>query len=314
MTPFAGPLECGGSTPLWLAAERPNRRALQGLDRLPPRSTAPIFVALLLALLAGPRERGADVVVEPLAKGWQIRNAHYSAIVRGSGGGLLSSLSDPQGRPVLNRFDLYTDHGIFDGRRYVGSSFDPTPTVTHSERDGKHVFVTEGRFLAEGEGKPAQPTLRYRAELTFGASPAIGVRLTLTPELSAKPSVAFLAHAVGLPDAAELFALTADGLLCQDAATRSDRTWQSRGDPLDRRKPIFGACTKGGGCLVFSDIRSTAGLDNVFAHESGRRSLTAFLAWCDGPTRRTLAKGQLVDLAYTLTVLTSTDQLRAMLE
>lgn len=273
-----------------------------------------MLVALLFALLSCSLAHAADAVVEPLAKGWQIRTPHYSATVMGSGGGLLSSLSDAQGRPLLGRFDIYTDHGIFDGRRYVGSRLDPQPKVSHAERDGKHVFVTEGRLVAEGEGEPPKHTLRYRAELTFDAGPAIGVRITLTPDFAAKPPVAFLAHAVGLPDAAEFFALTADGLLCHDGATHSARTWQSRSDPLDRRKPLFGACTQGGGCLVFSDIRSTAGLDNVFVHESGRRSLTAFFAWCDGPTRRALAKGQPVDLAYTLRILRSTDQLRAMLE
>ena len=137
--------------------------------------------------------------------------------------------------------------------------------------------------------------------------------MTLTPELTAKPPRAFLAHTVGVADAPELFANTADGFLCQDAATRSARTWQSRHDPLDRKRPAFGVCTKHKTCLVFTDIRSSSGLANVFVHESGEQSLAAFFAWRDGRSPSPIVKGQKLDLAYTIRILNGPDDLSPLI-
>ena len=271
-----------------------------------------LFVPFVLFVLSVPSACAGELTLSEAGAGWRIGNAHYTAEIAKASGGLLSRLADADGRVLLDRFEIYTDAGVYGERLYYGTRHEDAARV-RVERQGKRVVaVSEGRLLRDAE-KPDYPLIRYRAELTFDDTAAVRVAITLTPELAAAPPSAFIAHIVGVADAPELFALTADGLLCQDAATRSTRTWQSKGDPLDRRRPLFGVCTSRRACLVFTDIRSGAGLANVFVHESGNKSLTAFFAWRDGPTLHGIAKGQALDLAYTIRLLDSPDGLGALM-
>jgi hypothetical protein len=276
------------------------------------RGRATRCVLVLLAPLCS-AAAGGGPTLQTGSDGWRVGNAHYRVELSKAGGGLVARLADASGHVLLDRFELYTDVGLYGERRYYGSRHETQARVTTTRRGEALVVVSEGRLLREADGKPDYPLVRYRVELTFDASASIRVAAALTPEFAAEPSSAFVAQIVGLADAPELFALTDDGLLCQDASAHSTRTWQSRADPLDARRPLFGACTSRGTCVAFTDIRSRAGLANVFVHESGRKSLVAFFAWRDGPGAAPVAKGKSLDLAYTIRLLKSPDELSALL-
>jgi len=277
------------------------------------RRRATRWVLVLLAPLCSAVAAG-EPTLQAVSDGWRVRNAHYQVELSRAGGGLVARLADAAGHVLLDRSELYTDVGLYGARRYHGTRHETQARVTTARLGEALVVTSEGRLLREAEGKPDYPLVRYRVELTFDASASIRVAAALTPEFAAEPPSAFVAQIVGLADAPEMFALTADGLLCQDASARNTRTWQSRVDPLDARRPVFGVCTSRGTCVAFTDIRSRAGLANVFVHESGRKSLAAFFAWRDGRGAAPVAKGHALDLAYTIRLLKSPAELRGLME
>lgn len=274
-----------------------------------PRAGA-LFALVVLAAMSA---RAEGPTLEALPGAWRVSNAHYAAVISRSGGGLLAELTDARGRRLLDRFEIYTDVGLYDGRVSYSSRNEPSAALSWTKPGREITLVTRGRLLRQAEGEPDYPLVRYEVKLTFDATAAIRVAITLEPEFTVKPQRAFLALIIGLPDAPEFFANTADGLLCQDAATRSARTWQSANDLLHPRRPFFGVCTQRKTCIAFTDIRSESGLANVFVHESGKRTLAAFFAWRDGPSPSAIAKGQKLDLAYTLRLLREPDKLRGLL-
>lgn len=256
---------------------------------------------------------GGEPRVDERPDGWQVVNAHYTAVVSRKTGGLLASLTDSAGQRLIARFDVYTDAGFYAEREYYGTGKEPTPRVDIARKEGKLVVTSEGRLACSGEGQSEYPSIRYRVQLTFDASTAIGVSMRLVSDVEGAPRRAFLAHAVGLADAAETFVATADGLLCRDAARRAGRTWGSVHAPLAATRPVLGACTKTRTCLAFTHLRSLAGLANVFFHESGMGQATVFFAWHDGPMRAALHKGAAYDLAYTLHVVGVPEGVRNLL-
>ena len=281
------------------------------MTRASARVASLLLVPYVLSVLSA---CAGQLVLSEAENGWRIRNAHYTAEIAKAAGGLMARLADAEGHVLLDRFEVYTDVGLYGARRYYGSRHETQARVSVARQGEAVVAASEGRLLRSADEKPDYPLIRYRAELRFDASPAIRVAVAITPEFDAKPPSAFVAHILGLPDAPEVFALTAEGLLCQDAATRSTRTWQSAHDPLDERRPLFGVCTGRRTCLVFTDIRSASGLTNVFVHESGHKSLAAFFAWRSGPAQAGVSKGKTLDVAYTLRLLKSPDELGALMK
>jgi hypothetical protein len=240
--------------------------------------------------------------LEKIDAGLRIRSRCYRAEIAAAGGGLIARVDDRDGRPLVGRLDIYTDVGIYDGHRFHGASNEIAARLCHVRR-GKEVAVTaEGTLRDVRHEAPATSLLHYRAEMVFDDSAAIRVSIVLAPDFNVESPQVFLAHAVALPDAAEIFARTSDGLLCQDAATRSARTWQSARDPLDPERPAFGVCTSRRSCVALTNIRSQAGLANVFVHENSNRSLSAYFAWSDGMGQAKIARRRPLDLAYTILV------------
>jgi len=277
------------------------------------RNSARWIASLLSQYVVWVLSAGAgEPIVSETATGWRIRNAHFAAEIGKDAGGLLTSLADSEGNRLLGPFGIYTDVGLYGERRYYGTRHETAPRVTVRREGEAIVVVSEGRLIRSADEKPDYPLIRYKAVARFDASAAMAVSVVITPEFDAKPPSAFVAHTVSVPDAPEIFAHTAEGLLCQDAATRSTRTWQSALDPLDPLRPFFGVCTRRRRCVVFTHIRSASGLGNVFYHESGHKSLTAFFAWRCGKASGGVVKGKPLDVSYTIRVLKNPAELGGM--
>ena len=70
----------------------------------------------LVGALCAPSLGAEGPSVEEHGKSLRVRNAHYAVELSQANGGLVARLTDAAGRCLLDRFEIYTDSGLYPGR------------------------------------------------------------------------------------------------------------------------------------------------------------------------------------------------------
>lgn len=227
---------------------------------------------------------------------------HLIAVFDGAQGGGMLSLTTRDGDPITSLYHLYTDWGIYPDRGYFGTSHAPAH-LTAQERDGIVVVRAEG-VLCDGQGMP--PTrpgvIAYWLQYTLGDAPQVRVEWGATPSFSLTGVSAFYSLLFGVSGCVGVFANTEDGVLLQDPASHSTRTYQSAELPLSRADPWLGMLRADGTVVAFTDIAATPAFGNVFLHEDGHGNAGVFFAWLCGSGSRDLEAGVEWTGAFTLRV------------
>jgi hypothetical protein len=247
--------------------------------------TLMMLVSLTAALNAAPQvTRTADTVT--------VRNDSLQMTVRTDNGGALSELRTADGVLLSSGHALYTDQGLYGPQVYAGTSqVRVTPTVT---ADGGRVKVrSEGR-LALRDGAPAETPghMAYFLEYEMGDGPALTVRWGATPDFSIQKLTGFFAYIGSLPNLAGLFANTIDGVLLQDPAAQSGRSYQSAVCALSVEHPWFGVLRQDGIALALCNPTGNPPLPNCFFHEDGKSGTAFFLTWLNGASPQSLEAGK----------------------
>ncbi len=220
-----------------------------------------------------------------------VTTRRYVATFDQAAGSLLTSLSTREGDALITGSRIYQDNMMGYPRKYYGPTSD-TPPAARVEDDGKRVIVEAKGRLLDADGKPHEVgDFAYVVRYTFDDSPKIGIATTLTVGFDEPELRGFLAHIFTTAPQREFFANTADGRISELAATRTQRTWQSRQEPLSESAPWLGCVLRNGYVLRFTVGRLTEPLQNIFFHDSGRGPTTVFFAWLDGGVARPVRRG-----------------------
>ncbi len=228
---------------------------------------------LLAVTLAGPTlDRGEQA--------WTLANEHLKLTFDRTGGGWLTGVADAAGRRYVQGGWLYTDHGLFDGRRMVTTRYETQPQMAAESGDGA-VTVTAAGTLRPAPNDPPADGLRYELRATLADGPEIRLRWRLTTAVDRPEAQGFLAVLWDCPGVDEWYADTVDGRL-NELAEGDGRCYQSAISPLDPERPELGFVYPDGRRLLVRAARAVSGpLSNLFCHHSGHR-MALFAANLDG--------------------------------
>ena len=228
---------------------------------------------------AGPAE-SPDSTLRPVAGGWVYQNAHYRLELHRNG--TIKRLVTPRGKTILERQDLYTDHGYASERTRYGAEND-VETAVRIVPDGKLVKVRfEGRLRGSYRFDKLSPPIAYRLDYTLGAGPSLRVSAAVKPDTAPRDDQAFLALIANLPDMTKV-AFREDGkTIVQadiDPVSRVAETKAVDGTPTPDQVLLLGA---DGPLLQLSDLTCTSPtVPNIFAHHQ-----QFFVAFQDGEAQR----------------------------
>lgn len=241
---------------------------------------------LILCLLAS--VACAAPTVQETAERIVVANDHLTLVVGKGAGGMLAELKTADGRLITANHGLYTDRGIYGEDVYVGTGQAPVTTRTRIE-NGSVIVRAEG-LLCDREGKPpADPGgIAYWVQYALGNEAAVRVSWGARPDFALDLSRGFLAYIMSVTGCVGVFANTDEGVLLQDIADHSTRTFQSASEPLSREAPWFGVLRGDDVAVAFTEPAAQPAFANVFLHEDGRGGAAVFFAWLDGNTRRSL--------------------------
>lgn len=230
----------------------------------------------LLCLHASAR---AAPTVEKTPEAVTVKAQHYTAIFTPAQGGALSELRDASGQVLTTGHFLYTDHGVYTEGAYFGTGH-ATGAVEVQERDGQVTLITTGS-LCDAGGKPcADPgATEYRLEYTISDAAELRIDWTATPRFDREVKGGFFAYVLSVSGCVGLFANTIDGVLLQDMATESGRSFQSAAEPLSLVSPWFGVMRQDGSAIAFTKLRGTPPVENAFMHEHGKGGGGVFFTW-----------------------------------
>ena len=299
---------------------------------MPPRYCPRAFWLVLLPLFCCAAAYCADQPkVERSGGRVKVTTSHFVAAFDQAGGSLLTSLHSADGRALITGSRIYHDNMMRYPRKPYRSTSDRPPEV-HAEDGGKRVVVeAKGRLLDDAGAPHEIGDFSYVVRYTFDASPQLRIVTSMTVGFDEPELRGFLAHIFSTAPQREFFANTTDGRICELAATRSRRTWQSRLEPLSETAPWLGCVLESGLVLRFTlgtvsrgpgaargrDAEASVGrlqgapgskaagtaagtvhkgqspepLQNVFFHGSGKGPMAVFFAWLDGGTTRPVNKG-----------------------
>lgn len=257
-------------------------------------------LAASVALAAPEYEETDDAVI--------VRNQHFEATFSRANGGLLSRLVRPDGGEILAGSRLYTDTGYFQAKRHpaVSSSncTEPRLTVKH---DGPIIEIEAAGRLVGSEAGPWDRGLAamYSATYRVDDSPRLWCECVCWAEFDdPEERSAFLALVFHPSQPmTEVFALTADGLICRGVTDRSQRIFQSSQELLDPVHPFFGCLnSETGDFLAFAapGPEDWSGLDHAIIHDSGNGHLAPFLCFRDGYHPQAIQAGKRHTLEYTI--------------
>jgi hypothetical protein len=267
----------------------------------------PIFSSMLLALGANAEEAAPQM--KQTGNEVEIQNTHFRAVFSKDSGGLLSGLFHKTGTPIIREAHIYTDGGVYESRFYVGSRYETQSSVKCERRDGAVEYQAEGILRVKpGDAHKVEP-MHYRIKFSYDSSDAIRVSWGVMPEFNKELEGGFLAYTMQLPDFTQWFANTQDGVVCEEAASESRRTFQSSVEPLSLTEPRVGVIAAKGPVLIFEGFRSSVPIQNVFFHEAKGPSAMFFVAILDGPTTLKLEKGKWWQVDFSIRVLDSIAQL-----
>jgi len=255
-----------------------------------PRTAARAIA--LAALLAGRAALAQEPTVEETAGRVAVSNSYYQAVMSSDRGGLISRICLPDGTVIVGENALYTDRGIYGDGINVSSAHETQPKVEVVRR-GDEVTVSAAGTLREADGA-AEPErgLSYLVTYRFDHSPAIRADWSVTPDFSLADVSGFFSYIMQVPDFAEWFAKTTDGVVFQPASGRSQRCFQSALEPLDAEDPWMGLLLRNGCIVGLSDIGGEPELGNVFMHEGETHATALFCAWFSGPAMSDLREGE----------------------
>lgn len=239
------------------------------------RSVVALLALCATAAFAAPRvEESADALV--------IANAHFTITIDKAEGGGASDIATAAGQPITGAHSIYTDYGIYPERVYVGSSDAPAEVTIRTDGD-RVIARAEGALCHRDGAPPDDPGLiAYWIEYAIGDDPTIRISWGATPEFSVPEPGAFFSYIFGVRGCIGVFANTDEGILLQDIADHSTRTYQSAEEPLNPDQPWLGFMRRDGSVIAFTDLQSTVGFGNVFFHEDGKGGAAVFFAWLCG--------------------------------
>lgn len=250
-----------------------------------------------------------------------ISNPYFTATFAKARGGALSQLRTAAGQLITGDHGLYTDRGIYGEDVYIGASHVAGKMQVRTQA-GRVIVRSEGT-LSDREGKAppvgtrprrvqTEPgTIAYWLQYTIGDGPTIRIEWGATPSFSMPQARAFFSYIFSVPDCIGLFANTDEGVLLQDMADHSTRTFQSSAEPLSFTDPWLGLMRRDATTVAFTDLHSTVPFANVFYHENGRGGAGVFFAWMDGGHVRDLEAGKEWRAGFTLRLDQSFEAFRA---
>ena len=273
----------------------------------------PLFLRrlpLILCLLAS-AACAAPTVQEETVERIVVANDHLTLVVGKAAGGTLAELRTADGRRITANHGLYTDRGIYGEDVYVGTG--QASATTRARAENGSVIVRAAGVLCDREGRPpADPgAIAYWVEYALGDDAALRVSWGARPDFSLDLSRGFVAYIMSVTGCVGVFANTDEGVLLQDIADHSTRTFQSAAEPLSRRAPWFGVLRSDDLAVAFTDPGAQPAFANVFLHEDGRGGAAVFFAWLDGNTRRSLTPEDEWRGAFTLRVHPSFEAFRS---
>lgn len=244
---------------------------------------------LLTSAAAGAR---CAPLVEELGNGVRVMTPHLVAEMTAANGGLVARVTDRAGTEVCLGQGIYTDWGIYAQRQYVGTAHSGAAPVV--KEAGERVVVTAtGELRTENGGDPGAPgRMDYSVRYTFSDGPEVSVEWMVTPSFDLAPDAAFFSFIMHTNDCRGVIARTEAGVLLQDMATTSGRSYQSALEPLDATRPLLGLLRSDGAVLLFTGMVGRPDLGNVFVHESGQGAAGVFLAWETGGPAGRLVKDE----------------------
>jgi len=239
-----------------------------------------------------------------------VSNAHFSITVGKNSGGTVSAWRRADGRQITSGHGLYTDRGIYGDGVYVGTTKEKATVTVQRDETGSVTVRAEG-VLRDADGAlPGEPgKIAYWVQYIVSDAPALKVEWGATPDFSTD-SGEFFSYIFSITDTIGLFANTDEGVLLQDPADHSTRTFQSASEPLNRDDPWWGFMFRDGTVLSLTGLRSEPAFANLFCHENGTGGGGVFLAWINGRRRAPLEKGVAWRAAVTLGLHDSFEQFR----
>jgi len=221
----------------------------------------------------------AAPTVEKTPDAITVKARHYTAIFSPVQGGALSELRDAAGQVLTTGHFLYTDHGVYTEGAYFGTAH-ATGAVEVQEGDGEVTVLSTGS-LCDAGGKPGTDpgATEYRLEYLITDAPEVRIDWTATPRFDREVKRGFFAYVLSVSGCVGLFANTLDGVLLQDMATESGRSFQSAAEPLSLDAPWFGVMRQDGSAIAFTELRGTPPVENAFMHEDGKGGGGVFFTW-----------------------------------
>lgn len=221
-----------------------------------------------------------------------VANQHFQAAISKAQGGAIAELKSAEGRTHCAGHGLYTDRGIYGDGVYVGTAQAAATTQVRNAH-GTITVHSQGTLVDRQGQMPREPgTLSYYLEYAFTEEPKILVQWGVKPDFSHEPVGGFLSYLFQVADCIGIFANTDEGVLLQDVASHSTRTYASAIQPLSRRDPWLGLMKSDGSVIACTDMQSTVPFANVFLHETGQGGAAVFFAWMDGSRAPALAAGE----------------------
>ena len=223
-------------------------------------------------------------------EGWRVENDHYAVLISRVNGMISKLLFKGTGEALIENMNAYTDYGIYERRRYVGSrGSDPEVFVSQEGRGVK--------ILSKGRLKPSLPerSIAYRTEFIFDESPEVRISCELVPNFGVEDVRAFLSLCWAIPSLSEWLISSADGWLCQE---RGDGRVRDFSGFLDFRRPVVLFMTRKGAHLLIDGINweTPTPPQRVVIHGRG-----FFLCFMDGVSSP-LIKGGKYSVRFSLKV------------
>jgi hypothetical protein len=241
----------------------------------------PVLIAALSAVLTAPLPAAPSAETQgPLRL---LRNDRLTATFDTGQGGFLTRLAGADGKTWLDGGFVYTDHGLFEEGRAVGSSGVADATVTTRVEGGAAVLTAEGVCRSKAGDPPPADGLHYRltARLAEGPELALTCRVWLDKDHTTPGRFGFLAALFSLPAVSEWAADTVDGVV-NEACQGEGRSFQSSQLPFAPGAERLRIGYADGRVLTLDRPRPVSGpLENVFLHNNAH-SAALFLAFLDG--------------------------------
>lgn len=208
---------------------------------------------------------------------WTLRNEHVVVVFDRQNGGLPTNVNTPDGKPWLAGGGVYTDHGLFPEREYVGTDGVTDAKLTSSTAAGRTTVSVAGQTRRRG-GEPSG--LGYQLTVTLGDAPEFELSGQVTFAVSLDQATGFLAAVFKLPQVIEWAADTVDGRV-NEVFAQDGRCYQSAAMPLNPEHPRLQVVYADGRLLTVDQPLALSGpLSNVFLHRYGD-SAALFFAWLD---------------------------------